>query len=468
MTRYANPYGESHPPVAVPVQSKVLFMDGFGHYENLDEKWDTASGGSITASSGCYLDTSGLSTLAERGDYHQYVAPYSGTLTFSGGPYKPGTGAPYVEKSLGNFTGQRFHGVVTLKAEKFSGNPFLEFLDGSGNLVVGFCILPDGTPATVNGSQTTNYRYGKFGSMCARNTWIELTCGIGIISPAGATPQGWFPYVKVNGFNISGWDMFYSGAASTIESVRLGPAGQATEISDFVLHRGMFNEAGCVHGFHHETGQYDQAPGGAYVQGTEWDDLNDVPPAGDTIGLIGGGVRDREAWSMGYILEDPTCGEFSLWIAPVAITPEFNWLRVWLTTTAVEANIPVFWYHRVLYYGECLPDWLMNGQLAGLEYQTYPTMQVNAYASGSGMAFGLSGGGIDWDSIYLNRPKDNAFDITQVCHHHSWYRWQWTPISLHEYAIGAIAMNKDVEGQARFVAYWGDPYGSVTLMYFPE
>lgn len=380
-----------------PQMSFVLFMDGFAHYEHLEDKWTTFYGGiGIEENAGCWYDIPSII------DDHEYTKENNpANALYIPGTYYPGDAAPYVEMDLTDHLARtRIIVSMNFKAEEFTGIPFFRAYDENHNPLYGYGFTPDGTPFSFWGASptTSNMLFATSGSMYTHpNMWINIRVGIRLAVDYGEmSVPGWAGLrMDVNQHkHTAGFGMLYPVSTDDlkIRYVRLSTAGKNTRVSDLIcLRRSMINEANCVHTLWPK-------------EGVGYDSLDDNPPSkGSTV--------EATPCCSGHtylFTEDQGGGE-----------------------SHTEADIVQ--------------------EMTGVEYQAYGTVQVNALAKGEAWAHGCfskypgtSGVQFDGDSNRLN-PEDRDHwhcDITQVCHWHRYKRLLWRPGTFRSQMLGFAAMQE--------------------------
>ena len=455
-------------PEVLPQAFRVIFMDSFTHYDDLTQKWTSVqSGGGATPAivhqDGTYY---GLQDTTPLPLDDQYEKDTGGVLYISGEhhPVIGGRGDtdgswPYVQKLLQRQAAQKIRCIMNLKAEDYTGVPFLRLLNEAGDLIVGFSITPEGSVLCCRGGDTSNLRFSfKVGSVIP-GAWTELSLGVGIVTPPDPEglydyDEGFFTHIEVNGADANGYGGFYLAARADciVHEVRLGPAGRETYISDFICHSGMINDGAHVHALRPEAS--------AGSIGSEL--------AGTLAGIVGlasdGNIQDIREWppGAGSISLTSGCGYFGFYVTEELRYPtdlgEFDRHMLFLPFICNPFATQLVVKEAVLYLKAAFRDallapkdvWMVH-EFKGLEYHTYATCQVNALAQGSGFAFGITPKGPDWDSNYLQYlPRGSLkYDIVQVCHRHPWLRYMWSPMMLNWLPLGVMAMPEDIEGEAR-------------------
>lgn len=455
-----------------PQASNVVFMDGFEHYDDLSQKWTSVQAGGgetpeILHGDGTYFGLEGTTPLPYD---DQYKKDRGGVLYIGGTHYATVGGRgdvdgswPYVQKYLQRQGVQRIICAMNIKAEEYTGVPFLRYLNEDGDLIVGFAITPDGTVVTCRGTEGTSMRFPIISGTVKKNGWTEIVVGIGIISPPNPGDydyeEGFFTRVEVNDRDVDGYGGYYAAlrADCQVYEIKLGAAGKETYISDFVCHTGMINDATHVHALRPEANAgYIGADLGSALTDVlglsaegDFEDIREWPPStGDTISLSSGC-----AYFGFYVTADlryPTDADPAA--RYVAFLPFIcNPFQTELVIPEYAAALNALFLDAIL----APKDVWMVHEFKGLEYHTYATCQVNALAQGGAFAFGITPKGPDWDSNYLQyQPRGSwKYDIVQVCHRHPRFRYMWSPMMLNFLPLGVSAMPEMIEDDARSSVY---------------
>jgi hypothetical protein len=462
--------------VSTPQASFVIFMDGFEHYDDLSQKWTSVQAGNgatpeILHGDGTYY---GLADTTPDPDVdRQYVKDRGGLLYISGTHYATVGGRgdvdgswPYVQKYLQRQAVQHVICAMNIKADAYTGVPFLRFLNQAGDLILGFAITPDGSIISCRGTETDglSFYYGSSAGVIKPGVWTEISIGVGGVTPPNpgdyTYDEGFHTKIDVNGANVAGFGAFYAATRATCQvyEVKLGAAGTNTYISDFICHMGMLNEACCVHALRPEA-DIGQTSTGAEISGDlldmlgltadgSIDDVRGWPPSAGTIDLSSG----CSFWGF-YVTEElryPTdlglAARFQKFL-PFICNPFHTELLVRELVQVLNAA----YLDAIMAPKEV---WMVH-EFKGLEYHIYATCQVNALAQGGAFAFGITPYGPDWDSNYLQyQPRGGLhFDIVQVCHRHPRYRYMWSPRELNWLPLGVMAMPEMIEDDARSDEY---------------
>lgn len=470
-----------------PQASSVIFMDGFEHYDDLSQKWTSVVSGSgstpaIVHEAGTYYGLQDTTPIAE--EYDQYEKERGGLLYIDGTHYATARGDldgtwPHLTKLLQRQGVQRIICALNIKADEYTGVPFLRYCNEAGDIIVAYAITPEGNIVCCRGTEGTNMRFPIIAGAVKSGVWTEVVLGIGLISPENpgdyTYEEGFWTRIEVNDRDIDGYGGYYAAARTDCQvyEIKLGAAGTNTYISDFVCHMGMINETAHVHALKpldpiNPTGQDTEI---YYQLSFNLDDMAAWPPSPTGISLTGGcyfiGFYLTEAFDFGI---DPLKGYSSISVVPITVThadTEYRYLIFMpffcdpdnqLSQLEIKEVKEARALATLGYLGGLTADkeiW-MHGPFKGLEYHTYATCQVNALAEGSGFAFGVTEDGPDWDSNYLQYiPRGSLkFDITQLCHRHPYLRYMWSPMELSWHAMGIMALPEDIEGDARYTDYW--------------
>jgi len=439
-------------------------MDGFEHYDDLSQKWTSVVAGGGTTPAIVHGDGTffGLETTTPLGADDQYKKDRGGVLYMSG-THSVGGGWPHVTKLLQRQGVQRITCAMNIKAEEYTGVPFLRYYNVSGELIIGFAITPDGTVVTCRGAEGADLRFPVTAGTVRQGVWTEIVLGIGIISPPNpgdyTYEEGFFTRIEVNDRDVDGYGGYYQAARADCQvyEIQVGAAGKETYISDFVCHTGMINEACNVHALRPEANA-------GYIGADLGSGLTDV------LGLaVDGNFEDVREWppSVGGSIElNSGCHYFGFYVTedlryPTdvdALVRFAAFLPFICNPFHTELIIPQYasYVHAIFQDALQAPKdvWMVH-EFKGLEYHTYATCQVNSLAQGSGFAFGITPKGPDWDSNYLQYlPKGSwKYDIVQVCHRHPFFRYMWTPMMLNWQPLGVMAMPSDIEADARSDEY---------------
>lgn len=466
------------PPVefnvpATPQMSFVFFLDGFDHYTDLTQKWTNVTGGTIVGEAGTWYD------LASTHAYHEYSTDRKrGNALKFAGSYMPGDTLPYIEKDVKQLAEIRTHLSFNMKADVFSGTPFLQFYDESYNLLAGFAFTPEGLLYTMYGALYSNILFANGAYIAAPGHWINLKCGIGFAINSSESVDGALGLrVAMDEHNtLTGFGNFYNvdPAGMSVKYVRLAPAGENTVFSDLICTGGkqMINEYNNIHTLKPlaEEGIWpsglvgDDGAGPVTIHvsgGGDAERLDDYPPdTGSSISF----TSSCQSKCFAYIV-----APYTYYRSPYSNQP------LYIRGPGADSGVPNadYWMHVLdpatlgaVGVPAAGRDINIQPLMFGLDWQSFGTVQVNALTNGTHAGLGciappqyvypigFPGPGYttrttiyrdhvpDGDSNYIwhDERSEWQFDISQVCHWHRWIRRLWQVNTFNNVWLGVMAM----------------------------
>ncbi len=405
-----------------PQMSYVYFLDGFDHYTALADKWTSVNGTALVKTeSGTWYDLPSTNP----GHLYDTNLKRGNCLSFPG-TYEPGDALPYIEMDLQELARLRVLVSLNLKADAYTGIPFIQLYDSAHNLVGGFAFTPEGLPHTMYGALYTNYRFATIGAMYTHpGMWVNIKCGVGFAvqdDPAEGVEGTLGLRMDVNyRKSLTGFGAFYDidPTGLKVQYIRISSAGTNTLISDIIClaGEGMINEANNIHTL---LPKKEGGPIPTFLFAGTNEDVDEYPP--DTSSFLEfTSTCDGDVWA--YI-------EASKIELPRGPMSPGDASRAGYIAGGRNTDTQPGMFGLIDHaYGTIQMNALSQGLqgAVGIISPPAPTYQLYETAASGLTGFSNRDKTIDGDSNVLFHADRGSwkYDITQICHWHRWIRRLW-------------------------------------------